>query len=159
MIRFSSGNCSSAQILWFVFLFVCFPVMLFSEFPKFPTDPNCKVSYGVEVSSPSWLPPQDRSPSMNLLSLFLSFIFCPASFQRDWVGFLGNLVSSASIQKLFCGSCSTFRLSFDVFMGEKVVSPSYSSAILGPCPCYYSYLENPVDTESWWAIAHWVTRS
>ena len=55
----------------------------------------------------------------------------------------GYLVSSASIQKLFCGSCSAFKLfcgscsafkwSFDEF-GENVVSPFYSSAILGPPP-------------------------
>ena len=45
--------------------------------------------------------------------------------------FSGYLVSSASVQKLFCGSCSRFKWSFDEFLGEKVVSPSYSSTILG----------------------------
>ena len=45
-----------------------------------------------------------------------------------------GLVSSASIQKLFCGSCLAFKWSFDEFVGEKVVSPSYYSAILGPPP-------------------------
>ena len=29
-------------------------------------------------------------------------------------------------------SCSAFRCSFDEFVGEKVVSPSYSSTILAP---------------------------
>ena len=43
----------------------------------------------------------------------------------------GCLMSSASIQKLFCGICSAFKCSFDELVGEKVVSPSYSSAILG----------------------------
>ena len=43
----------------------------------------------------------------------------------------GCLMSSASIQKLFCGICSAFKCSFDEFVREKVVSPSYSSAILG----------------------------
>ena len=37
---------------------------------------------------------------------------------------------TASIQKLFCGIYSMFKCSFDEFVGEKVVSPSYSSAIL-----------------------------
>ena len=46
----------------------------------------------------------------------------------------GCLVSSASIQKLFCSICSAFKWSFNEFVGEKVVSPSYSSAILGPPP-------------------------
>ena len=47
----------------------------------------------------------------------------------------GSLVSSASVQKLFYGSCSAFKWSFDAFVGEKVISPSYSSTILGrPTP-------------------------
>ena len=40
-------------------------------------------------TSPSGLPPQDRSPSLALLSLLLSFIFCPTSFRREWAAFLG----------------------------------------------------------------------
>ena len=46
--------------------------------------------------------------------------------------FSGCLMSSAGIQKLFCGIYSAFRCSFDEFLGEKVVSLSYSSTILGP---------------------------
>ena len=46
----------------------------------------------------------------------------------------GCLVFSASIQKLFCGSFSTFKSSFDEFVGQKVVSSSYSSTILGLPP-------------------------
>ena len=42
----------------------------------------------------------------------------------------GCLMSSASIQKLFCEICSVFKCSFDEFVGEKVVSPSYSSTVL-----------------------------
>ena len=42
------------------------------------------------------------------------------------------LISSASDQKLFCGVCSAFTWSFDEFVGEKVVSPSYFSASLAP---------------------------
>ena len=51
--------------------------------------------------------------------------------------FSGCLMSSASIQKLFCGICSALKCSFDEFVGEKVVSPSYSSAILGPPPLIF----------------------
>ena len=43
-------------------------------------------------------------------------------------------MSSAGIQKLFCGFYSAFKCSFDEFVREKVVSLSYSSAILGPPP-------------------------
>jgi len=43
-------------------------------------------------------------------------------------------MSSAGIQKLFCGIYSAFKCSFDELVGEKVVSPSYSSNILRPPP-------------------------
>ena len=46
--------------------------------------------------------------------------------------FSGCLMSSASIQKLFCGIYSALKCSFDEFVREKVVSLSYSSTILGP---------------------------
>ena len=46
--------------------------------------------------------------------------------------FSGRLMSAASDQKLFCELCSPFNCSFDEFVGEKVVSPSYSSTILTP---------------------------
>ena len=55
--------------------------------------------------------------------------------------FSGCLMSSAGIQKLFCGIYSTFKCSFDEFVGEKVFSPSYSSAILAP-PLYGHTLES-----------------
>ena len=46
--------------------------------------------------------------------------------------FSGCLMSSDSIQKLFCEIYSALKCSFDEFVREKVVSSSYSSAILGP---------------------------
>ena len=54
-------------------------------------------------------------------------------------------MSSASIQKLFCGIHSTFKCSFDEFVGEKVFSPSYSSAILAP-PLTFSHSEGSLFT-------------
>ena len=51
--------------------------------------------------------------------------------------FSGRLMSAASDQKLFCELCSPFNCSFDEFVGEKVVSPSYSSAILTPPNLYF----------------------
>ena len=53
--------------------------------------------------------------------------------------FSGCLMSSSGIQKLFCGIYSTFKCSFDEFVGEKVFSPSYSSAILAP-PLSFLYI-------------------
>ena len=76
---------------------------------------------------------------------FLEWVSVPNSFVSLFIFYIlsyllskttgclsGYLMSSASIQKLFCGICSAFKCSFDEFVGEKVVSPSYSSAILGP---------------------------
>ena len=56
--------------------------------------------------------------------------------------FSGGLMSSASDQKLFCKLCSPFCCSFDEFVEEKVISPSYSFTILTP----------PVDIllNGWW---------
>jgi len=48
-------------------------------------------------------------------------------------------MSSASIQKLFCGIYSVFKCSFDEFVVEKVFSLSYSSAILAPPQELYSF--------------------
>ena len=69
-------------------------------------------------------------------SLFCPFFFCLLYFFlppfEDLGCFSGCLMSSASIQKLFCGIYLAFKCSFDEFVGEKVFSPSYSSAILAP---------------------------
>ena len=81
------------------------------------------ISYCVETSPLSWLPPQDGYTSLNLLSLFLSFIFCPTSFEENGLP-SGYLVSSASVQKLFCGNCSIFKWSFDEFVGVKTGLPT-----------------------------------
>ena len=51
----------------------------------------------------------------------------------------GWLVSSASIQKLLCGICSVIEWSFNEFVVEKVVSPSYSSAVLGLFPSLWEF--------------------
>ena len=60
-------------------------------------------------------------------------VFLLSAFE-DLGRFSGCLMSSAGIQKLFCGIYSTFKYSFDEFVGEKVFSLSYSSAILAPPP-------------------------
>ena len=92
------------------------------------------VSWCLETSLFLRLPSRDRAPSLPLLSLFLSFIFFPYLLSKTMGCFSGCLMSSVSIQKLFCGIYSAFKCSFDEFVGENVVSPSYSSAILGPPP-------------------------
>ena len=57
---------------------------------KTPHRPTCeRVSCCLETSPRSRFPPQDGSSSLTLLSLFLSFIFCPISFWRERPAFLG----------------------------------------------------------------------
>ncbi|CAI9159253.1 unnamed protein product [Rangifer tarandus platyrhynchus] len=98
------------------------------EIPNPPHRPACeRVSYCVETS-PSRLPPQDGSPSLNLLSLFFSFIFCPTAFQREWAAFMGAWCPLPAFTSCFVEVAQHSNDLFDDFVGEKVVSPSYSSA-------------------------------
>ena len=59
------------------------PVMLPSEIQKLLPDPPVRGFPGVWKLPLLRLPSWDGSPSLALLSLFLSFIFCPTSFQRQ----------------------------------------------------------------------------
>ena len=83
-------------------------------------------------------------PSLFCLFFFrLLYFFLPPF--KDLGCFSGCLMSSAGIQKLFCGIYSAFKCSFDEFVGEKVFSPSYSSTILAPLkvsfkPAFHSLL-------------------
>ena len=72
-----------------------------------------------------------RSVPPSFVSFFVFNIFSYL-FSKTMGCFSGCLMSSAIIQKLFCGIYSVFKCSFDEFVREKVVSPSYSSTILAP---------------------------
>ena len=67
----------------------------------------------------------------SFVSLFISYILFYLLL-KTMDCFSGLLMSSASGQKVFCEVYSAFKCSFDEFVGQKVVSPSYSSAILAP---------------------------
>ena len=54
--------------------------------------------------------------------------------------FSGRLMSAASDQKLFCKLCSPF-CSFNEFVEEKVITLSYSSAILTPPSHFLSFMK------------------
>ena len=69
----------------------------------------------------------------SFVSFFILYIFSYL-FLKTIICFSGCLISSASIQKLLCGIYSALKCSFDEFVREKVVSPFYSSAILGLPP-------------------------
>ena len=78
-------------VFFFVCLFCFFLLVIFPLGDSITPDRSAchRVSYYVENFPPSWFTPQDESPSLNLLFLILSFIFCPTSFRREWVAFLG----------------------------------------------------------------------
>ena len=106
--------------------------MLPSVAPRLATDSAVRVFSGVwkplflKIPFPGW-----SSVPTSFVFLFIFYIF--SYFLSKTMGcFPGCLMSSAGIQKLFCGIYSALKCSFDEFVGEKVVSPSYSSAILGP---------------------------
>ena len=81
--------------------------------------------------------PGQSSIPTSFVSLFVFYIFSYLLLKTMGC-FSGCMMSSASIQKLFCGIYSVFKRSFDVFVGEKVVFLSYSSAILGTPPPIFS---------------------
>ena len=76
-------------------------------------------------------PSQDGSPSLPLLSLFLSFIFFPTSFRRQWAAFLGAWCPLPAFRSQFVAFTQHSNVLL-MNLWEKVVSPSYPSAILAP---------------------------
>ena len=79
------------------------------------------------------LPSRDGAPSLPPLSLFSSFIFfLPVFEDKDLLFWVPDVLCQH--QKLFCRIYSALECSCDEFVGEKVVSPSYSSAIFNTSP-------------------------
>ena len=85
-------QASGLLLCWQLWWGACSVVVVFSPpsyvalwDSKTPPRPACeRVSYCLEPSTSSRLPPQDGSLSLTLLSL----IFCPISFWREWAAFL-----------------------------------------------------------------------
>ena len=98
-----------------------------------PRPASASVSWCLETSSIKTPFPGRISVPSSFVSLFIFYILSYL-LSKTMGCFSGHLMSSASNQKLFCEVCSAFNCSFNEFVGEKVVSPSYSSAILAPPP-------------------------
>ena len=85
------------------------------------------VSWCLETSlffkTPSW----DRSPLLPLLPLFLSFIFFPTSFWRQWAAFLGAWCPLPAFRSCFVEFTQHSNVLLMNLWGRK-----YSSAYLGP---------------------------
>ena len=114
------------DFIYFSFQLGCLP-----RFENFPQTRQCEGFLCLETSSiktpfPGWV-----SVPNSFVSFFIFYILSYL-LSKTMGCYSGHLISSASNQKLFCGVCSAFKCSFDEFVGEKVVSPSYFSAILAP---------------------------
>ena len=90
--------------------------MLPSVVPRLTTDLVVRVFPGVwKLLSFLRLPSRDGALSLPLVSLFIFYIFSYLLLKTMGC-FSGCLMSSAGIQKLFCGIYSTFKCSFDEFV-------------------------------------------
>ena len=110
---FSTDSCGQVHVL---FYFIFFQLCCHLRFQNYSQTRLSEVSYCLETSPPSLLPPQDGSLSLTLFCLLLSFIFCPTSFQREWAVFRDAWSPLPAFRSFFvfvfvffCGSCSAFR--------------------------------------------------
>ena len=81
--------------------FIYFPSHLPSEIQKLPPHPPVRGFPGVWELPLLRLPSWNGSPSLTLLSLFLSFIFCSTSFRRQWAAFPGFWCPLLAIRSCF----------------------------------------------------------
>ena len=111
------------------FIYFSLPVRLPSEIQKLPPRPGGFLVFGNFLYKTPFL--ERISVPSSFVSLFIFYILSYL-LSKTMGCFSRCLMSSASDQKLFCEVCSAISCSFDEFAGQKVVSPSYSSAILAP---------------------------
>ena len=82
------GSYHWARNLWVLIIFPPCYVALCASKARHKLSSE-SVSWCLETSLILRLPSRDGALSLPLLSLFLSFIFFPTSFQRQWAAFLG----------------------------------------------------------------------
>ena len=105
------------------------------------------VSWCLETSLFLRLPYWDGALSLPLLSLFFCLLYFSYLLSKTMGCFSGCLMSSAGIQKLFCGFYSAFKCSFDEFVFRHLRTASISQLSYSficrwtsrwlPCPGYY----------------------
>ena len=140
--------CWACNLLVLIMYLFFLPVMLPSVLPRLATDSAGRVFPGVwkplflKFPSRDGLPFPGRSSLPTSFVSFLVFYIFSYLFLKTMICFSGCLMYSASIQNLFCRIYPVLKCSFDEFVGKKVVSPSYSSAILG-LPREKEFVKNP----------------
>ena len=117
--------CSSFFFFFFPFWLCC---LLRFKTPHRPIGE--RISWCLETSPPSRLPPQDGSLSLSLFSL----LFCPTSFRREWATFPGALSPPPVFR---CCFVEFIQRSYDFLMNlwgrnwslHPIPSPSSTSSI------------------------------
>ena len=134
------GSYCWACNLWVLIIYLFFlPIMLPSVLPRLGSE---SVSWCLETSLFLRLPSGGWSSVPTSFVSFFCLLYFSYLLLKTMGCFSGCLTSSAGIQKLFCGFYSAFKYSFDEFVGEKVVSLSYSSIFLGPPPAYLTSMQS-----------------
>ena len=122
--------CGNLSALPFVPLLQCSPLWLQSFPPAHPPSPPVKGRPSVwKLFLLHSSLPEVQVPSLFFCLYFFCFLLLyPGTWGISCL--LGRLRSSASFQWVFCRSRSTCRCSSDIFVERKVITMSYSSAIL-----------------------------
>ena len=132
----------------FNYLFIFPPCYVALMLPRLSTDSAGRVFPNFSLFKTPF--PGRSSLPTSFVSFFVFYIFSYL-FSKTMSCFSGCLMSSAGIQKLYCGIYSALKCSFDEFVGDKVVSPSYSSTILG-LPHIWGYWY--VSQQSWFQLIY-----
>ena len=111
-----------------------FPPQFFCPL-RFPSSPLTHLwegfllcgNFSSTTPSPGWI-----SIPKSFVSVLIFYILPYLLSKR--LGCLSSCLTSSTSIQWFCGSFSIFKWSFEELLGEKVVSLSYSSTILGPTP-------------------------
>ena len=128
-------NDLQQQFLWWIFsVLPSEPLLLhfiLSDGSEAPTWPHLWWGFLVCENFSSFMTPSLRAqaPALKSIVSFMPLSFALPHSKETTLPFFGSLGSSAVVQKLFCRSCSTFWWIFDVSVGRKVISLSYSSTI------------------------------
>ena len=125
------GSYHWACNLWGLIIYLFFlPVMLPSEIPKLPTPACERVSWCLETSLfLRLLAGTELRPYLFCLSICLLYFFLAPFEDNGFFFWVPDVLCrhSEGVSWFY----SAFKCSFDELVGEKVVSPSYSSAMLG----------------------------
>ena len=102
-----------------------------SEFPKLPTAPVCEgISWCVETFPPSHLPPRGAGPQPLILCLpSRLYLFLYLISEQIGLSFWKSGVLCQHSEDVLWELFHMLRRFLDTFVREKVVSPSYSSAV------------------------------